>query len=101
MNWEHEGKVYEDCAVFLKVNEAFGGLSNMAGGYPLCVNGHRVWTSEALYQACRFPDHPDIQREILEPRSAMAAKMKAKKDGRRDRFTRPDWNALSLDLMDW
>ncbi len=23
MNWEHEGKVYEDCAVFFKVREGF------------------------------------------------------------------------------
>ncbi len=101
MNWEHEGNVYEDCVVFLKVNEAFGGLSNMSGDFPLSVNGHTLWSSEALYQACRFPDHPDVQKEIIDQRSPMAAKMKAKKDGRREKFTRPDWPQVHLDVMAW
>jgi ribA/ribD-fused uncharacterized protein len=83
------------------VKETFGGLSNMAGGYPLRVNGHVVWTSEALFQVCHFPDHPDIQREILEPRSGMAARMKARKDGRRVMHTRADWFEVSLDVMNW
>jgi len=101
MNWEHEGKVYEDCAVFFKVDEEFGGLSNMASGFPLCVNGHTIWSSEALFQACHFPDHADIQKEIIEQRSPMAAKMKARKDGRRSRCGRPDWYTISLDVLDW
>ena len=53
-------------AVFLKTNEKYGGLSNMAPGFPLCVNGVRIRTSEALYQACRFPHLPDIQRQIID-----------------------------------
>jgi type I restriction enzyme S subunit len=41
-----------DCVVFRKTNTRFGGLSNMAPGFPLEVNGIRILTSEALYQAC-------------------------------------------------
>jgi len=53
--------------VFLKTREAFGGLSNMAAGFPLHVQGSRIYTSEALYQACRFPHLPEIQRLIAVP----------------------------------
>jgi ribA/ribD-fused uncharacterized protein len=31
----------------------------------------------------------------------MAAKMKAKKDGRRNNHSRPDWDEISIDLMCW
>ena len=34
-------------AVFCKTTERFGGLSNMAGGFPLRVNGINILTSEA------------------------------------------------------
>jgi type I restriction enzyme S subunit len=50
----------------------------MAPGFPLCVNGVRIRTSEALYQACRFPHLPDIQRQIIDERSPMTAKMRIK-----------------------
>lgn len=85
-------------AVFLKTKERFGGLSNMASGFPLNVNGIPIRTSEALYQACRFPDMPDVQKEIIENRSPMAAKMRSKKYRPR---TRPDWNAVRLKIMRW
>ncbi len=55
-----------ESVVFSKTHEPFGGLSNMAGGFPLKVNGLRILTSEALYQACRFPHKPDVQRLIIE-----------------------------------
>ena len=31
-----------ECAVFLKTAEQFGGLSNMADGYPLVINGRHL-----------------------------------------------------------
>jgi len=37
-----------ECAVFFKTNEQFGGLSNMAPGFPLVVNDVQIRTSEAL-----------------------------------------------------
>jgi len=84
--------------VFLKTKEAFGGLSNMAGGFPIRVNGIRVLTSEALYQACRFPHRPEIQRLIIEQTSPMTAKMKGKPH--RD-DTRPDWDSVRVRIMRW
>jgi type I restriction enzyme, S subunit len=84
--------------VFLKTNEAFGGLSNMAGGFPLLVNGIRIFSSEALYQACRFPHRPDVQRLIIAQTSPMTAKMKSK-PYRRD--SRPDWERVRAKIMRW
>ncbi len=84
--------------VFLKTNERFGGLSNMAGGFPLLVNGMRILTSEALYQACRFPHRPEVQRLILEQTSPMTAKMKSK-PYRHD--SRPDWDHVRVKIMRW
>lgn len=95
------GECFDDCAVFFKVREEFGSLSNMAGGFPLTVCGELVPSSEALYQALRFTSHPDIQREIISQKSPMAAKMMAKKEKRRERLSRPDWPQIQLDVMRW
>ena len=84
--------------VFFKTKNTFGGLSNMASGFPLLVNGVRVRTSEALYQACRFPHLPDVQRLIIEQVSPMTAKMKSKRY-RHD--SRPDWNRVRVNVMRW
>jgi type I restriction enzyme S subunit len=88
----------QECVVFLKTHEAFGGLSNMASGYPLLVNGIRILTSEALYQACRFPHLPEVQKLILGQASPMAAKMKSK-PYRKD--SRPDWEQVNVEIMRW
>jgi ribA/ribD-fused uncharacterized protein len=88
----------EACIVFYKTREAFGGLSNMAAGYPLQVGPIRIPTSEALYQACRFPHLPDVQATILRQASPMAAKMKSKPYRQ---HTRDDWERVSIAIMNW
>lgn len=87
-----------EAIVFRKTKEAFGGLSNMAGGFPIEISGHHFRTSEALYQACRFPHLPDIQELIASQRSPMTAKMKSK-PYRKD--SRPDWNQVRVPIMKW
>ncbi|MGM3388802.1 NADAR family protein [Stutzerimonas stutzeri] len=84
--------------VFLKTNEAYGGLSNMAGGYALNIDGVRVLTSEALYQACRFPHMPNIQKLIISQTSPMTAKMRSKPY--RDQ-SREDWLKVRVRIMQW
>lgn len=88
----------EDCATFRKVTPPWGGFSNMAGGFPLTVAGIAVRTSEALYQACRFPHRAELQQLILAQKSPMAAKMKGKPH-RAD--SRPDWEAVKIPVMRW
>lgn len=90
--------VRKDVVVVYKTKEAFGGLSNMASGYPLQINGVRILTTEALYQACRFPHMPEVQREIIGQHSPMTAKMKSKAH-RKD--SRPDWNEVRHKVMRW
>ncbi|WAS05948.1 NADAR family protein [Gloeomargaritales cyanobacterium VI4D9] len=69
-----------------------------ASGYPLNVNGGEILTSEALYQACRFPHLPNIQQQIIAERSPMTAKMKTKPY--RDQ-SRPDWDKVRIEVMRW
>jgi type I restriction enzyme S subunit len=100
MSQASQVRTYDPAAsvVFLKTNERFGGLSNMAPGFPLRVNGVRIRTSEALYQACRFPHLPDVQRKIIDEHSPMTAKMRSK-PFRND--SRPDWDAVRVKIMRW
>ena len=100
MSQASQVRTYDPVAsvVFLKTNERFGGLSNMAPGFPLRVNGVRIRTSEALYQACRFPHMPDVQQKIIDEHSPMTAKMRSK-PFRKD--SRPDWDAVRVKIMRW
>lgn len=70
----------------------------MAAGFPLKVNGIPIRTSEALYQACRFPHLPEVQQLIIEQVSPMAAKMKSKPHREN---SRPDWDRVRVDIMRW
>lgn len=88
----------EESVVFRKTREAYGGLSNMAPGYPLMVNGLRVRTSEVLYQACRYPHIPEVQEVLLAERSPMTAKMRTKPYRER---SRPDWERARTRVMRW
>ncbi|RYH00046.1 MAG: NADAR family protein [Alphaproteobacteria bacterium] len=87
-----------DVVAFRKTNEDFGGLSNMAPGYPLMIDRVRIRTSEALYQACRFPHMPDVQRMIVEETSPMTAKMRSKPYREK---SRPDWDNVRVPIMRW
>lgn len=93
-------KVWEggDCVVFHKVKEAFGGLSNMSNEFPLVLGGVAIRSSEALYQAMKFPHLPAVQLAILAERSPMSAKMRAKPHAAR---IREDWEAVKVDVMRW
>ena len=90
-----------DTVVVFKVNDLWGSLSNMSNDYPLLVNGIQFGSSEALYQACRFPHQPEWQEEIINAPHAMMAKMAAKKAGRRRHHSRPDFDTVKVEIMRW
>lgn len=90
---------YSTSCVFRKTKEAFGGLSNMASGFPICVNERKILSSEALYQALRFPENPELQKKILNEKSPMTAKMVSKPF--RATQTRLDWDNVRVDIMYW
>jgi len=70
----------------------------MASGFPVRVNDVRILTVEALYQACRFPHRPEVQKKILSQHSPMTAKM-VSKPYRDD--SRTDWQAVRVKVMRW
>jgi ribA/ribD-fused uncharacterized protein len=85
-------------AVFFTVKERYGALSNMSNEFSLDVCGERVRSSEALYQALKFPHLPDVQRGIVEQKSPMSAKMMAKPHRLK---IREDWEDVKVDVMWW
>lgn len=87
-----------ECVTFRKTDEPFGGLSNMAPGYPLIINQCRIRTAEALYQSCRFPHLPEVQKMIINQHSPMTAKMKTR---RYYSQSRPDWFSVRNAIMRW
>lgn len=82
---------------FSKVKEQWGELSNMSNDCAVRVNGILIKNTEALYQAARFTEYPEIQMEILKGHSGMASKMTSKKY--RKTHTRSDWREIREDVM--
>jgi len=95
-----DNRVYnlENSCIFKKNNDEYGGLSNMATGFPLRVNGVNIKTTEALYQICRFPHLPEIQEKIINEKSPMSVKIisNANKKNSRD-----DWDLIRVKVMRW
>ncbi|WP_432776547.1 NADAR family protein [Brevibacillus gelatini] len=100
MKTEMEKRVYKrsEAIVFRKTKEEFGGLSNMASGFPIKIGKISIYSSEALYQACRYPDNPEIQRKIISEKSPMTAKMKSKAFRE---YSRKDWDDIRIQVMRW
>lgn len=84
--------------VFKKTNEKYGGLSNMSSNFPIILDNEVIRSSEALYQACKFPSVPKIQKIIFEQKSPMTAKMTTKPYSIQ---TREDWNYVRVNIMRW
>lgn len=62
---------------FKRVKEPYGWLGNMAA-YSIVYNDLEYRTTEALFQALRFKDFPEIAEKIRQEKSPMTAKMVAK-----------------------
>lgn len=80
---------------FRKVKEEWGIFSNMSP-HPVMVNGNRILTTEALYQAMKYPHDPKLQKLIIDQKSPMAAKMVQK-----GKTYREDWDEIKIDVMEW
>lgn len=85
-----------EVAAFFRTSDRFGAFSNMARGFPLQVGDIAVPSSEALYQALRFPHLPDFQAEILAQDSPILSKRHAYK---RVSETRSDWMEVNVSAM--
>lgn len=87
-----------DTIVFHKTKEKFGGLSNMAAGYPIYIDDVHFKTSEALYQSCKFPNYPDICNDIINAASPIGAKMIARKNAS---YIINEWEYIKIPVMQW
>jgi len=87
-----------EVVAFQKTTAQFGGLSNMAAGYSLNINDVIIPSAEHLYQACRFPHHPQLQLDIINEPNPMKAKWIAKAN---INLTRQDWDNVRYKIMQW
>lgn len=87
-----------DVISFAKTSAKFGELSNMAPKFPLFINEIIVPSTECLYQACKFPLFPNIQKMIIEERNPMKAKLISRKY---NAFVRTDWEDIKYEVMAW
>lgn len=83
-------------ATFCKVREANGECSNMSNEFPYEDGGLRWQSTEAQYQAARYPDRPDIQELIRAAPNAYVAKQVSKEHYA---LTRPDWDEVKVPMM--
>lgn len=89
----------DGAAVFASVKDRFGGLSNMAGKYPVRVGDVEARTADALFMACQFPDAPELQEEMLRLPNPIAARSKARANLK---GVRDDWDEkMALRVMRW
>lgn len=88
----------EECVIFRKTNGKYGGLSNMAPGYPIKINNVIIYTSEALYQCFRFTHLSEVQKLIISEKNPMKAKMISRSYTNQ---TRNDWNIIRINIMRW
>lgn len=95
---EYRSYKRSESVLFWKTKEKYGELSNMAGGFPLLINDVRIPSSEALYQACKFPHLPELQKKIIDQSSPLLAKKICKSYERQERG---DWYLIRTKVMRW
>lgn len=89
--WDRAGS-----ATFCKVRERNGLYSNMHNDYPY-EDGGLLWKStEAQYQAGRYPHLPEVQEAIRAAPNAYVAKQVSREHYA---HTRPDWDEVKVPMM--
>ena len=88
----------KDSVVFWKTREKYGELSNMASGFPLLINDLTILSTEALYQLCKYPHIPDLQKKIIGQTSPLLAKRICREFKGRER---EDWMLIRTTVMRW
>ena len=94
-----EDRIYskKDIISFAKIADEWGLFSNVHYG-ALFVNETLIPSVEALYQSCKYPLYPNIQKEILSQDNAMKAKNISRQY---IRYQRQDWEDVKFQIMRW
>lgn len=85
-------------AAFRQSKACWGGFSNMSEDYPLTVNGVAFQTSEALFQAMKFPHRPEAQQQIIAEKNPLKVAWIGRRWGN---TPRADWKEVRVDVMRW
>jgi ribA/ribD-fused uncharacterized protein len=86
----------DSCITFRSTKSDFGGLSNMAPGFPINIKNNWIKTTEALYQALKYPNNPEIQKRIIFANSPIVAKRISR---HYEDFERKDWIHVRYKIM--
>lgn len=86
-----------DVCMIYRTRDRFGKLSNMCAGMPVWFDGREWISSEALYQALRYPGLPSIHDAINAQVNSFNAKQAA--HSFKDQ-TRSDWNEVKVSIME-
>ncbi len=91
--------IKEQACGFRFTKAAWGAFSNFQPlAVPIMAGPWSFGTSEAVYQACKFPAHPDVQQRIAEAPTAREAATIGRTSGL---GIDPGWNAQRVDVMRW
>ena len=74
LRWHRAGAV-----CFNRRSVRYAALSNMAERFPVVFDGERYASVEHLYQAARFPDHPERRALVLAESTPLGAKKRAQR----------------------
>lgn len=92
LRWHREGSV-----CFNRGAVHFAELSNMTEGFPVVADGERYASVEHLYQASRFPDHPERRALVLAESTPLGAKKRARRAQPGE--IRDDWDEVKASIM--
>ena len=91
--------IKEQACLFRFTNAAWGAFSNFQPlAVPIAAGPWLFATSEATYQAGKFPARPDVQQRIAEAPTARQAAAIGRTPGL---GVDPGWNAQRVDVMRW
>lgn len=85
-------------AVFCRVAEEWGGLSNMSRVFSLNFHDRPVRTVEAIYQSLKYPSLPKIQEDMINQASPMIVKRISRANRSSER---KDWMKIRELVMWW
>ncbi len=89
----------EQACAFRFTNAAWSAFSNFQPpAVPIAAGPWSFGTSEGLYQACKFPAHPDVQQRVAQAPTAREAAAIGRTPGLGIDL---GWNAQRLNVMRW
>lgn len=84
-------------------NDHLAMLSNFSPRFGLKINGEVFRTTEHLFESMKFPDHPDVQRHIVNRPTPSGARLVSGINTKEKPFksrVRSDWSEIQEEVME-